>query len=391
MSLLDEFLKTRVWTEKLAEPLEIEDQVVQPVIEVSPPKWHLAHTTWFFETFILQAFVEDYKVYNPDYSYLFNSYYNHVGKRSDRNQRGYMSRPTVKQILSYRRHVSEAISLFWEKLEKHARHKEIFRRLELGIHHEQQHQELLLTDIKYILGHQYLKPPYVSKEAPDTGWFADKELEWNTVKEGMYRIGHEGGGFAFDNELGAHDVFLPAFEMSDRAIVNHEYIEFIEAGGYDDFKYWLSEGWDWVQEYEAKSPMYWEKKDGKWFRYSLEGLIEIEAFGPLMHVNYFEADAFARWKGARLPTEFEWEAAFQVNPDWMYSPVWEWCASAYLPYPGFKIAEGALGEYNGKFMSGQMVLRGASLATPEGHWRPSYRNFFHPQYQWQFSGIRLVR
>lgn len=389
--LLEQFLKTRAWSEALVEPLETEDFVVQPVVDVSPPKWHLAHTTWFFENFVLKPYVANYIEYDPKFGFLFNSYYNHVGKRSQRDERGFLSRPTVKIIMQYRQHVSEAIALFWEDLDKHKHKAEIMRRIEIGINHEQQHQELLLTDIKYILGHQYLMPPYVSKDAPDTGWLAEKELEWNAVPEGLYTIGHEGGGFAFDNEKEPHQVFVNSFEMADRAITNAEYLEFIEAGGYKDFRYWLSEGWDWVQKQGAEAPMYWRFIEGRWKYYTLGGLQEIEGGSPLMHVNYYEADAFARWKGARLPTEQEWEIAFQFNPDWMYSPVWEWCASAYLPYPGFKVEEGALGEYNGKFMSGQMVLRGGSLATPDGHWRPSYRNFFHPHLQWQFSGIRLVR
>ncbi|TNE79608.1 MAG: ergothioneine biosynthesis protein EgtB [Bacteroidetes bacterium] len=389
--MLDYFLKTRAWTKQLIEPLQTEDCVLQPVQEVSPPKWHMAHTSWFFEEFVLKPFVKDYKVFSEDYAYLFNSYYNHVGQRNPRDNRGSISRPSTKVIRQYRQHVTEAVSLFWKQLQEHKDWPEISRRLEIGINHEQQHQELLLTDIKYILGTQPFYPLYVEEGAPDCDWSAEKALEWNRVEEGMYLIGHEGNDFCFDNEKGAHDVFLESFEIADRAVRNDEYLEFIEAGAYQDFQWWLAEGWDWVLANQMDSPLYWVKKEDQWFRYSLSGLIPLEPFGPLMHVNYYEADAFARWKGARLPTEFEWEAAFQINPDWMYSPVWEWTASAYLPYPGFKTEPGALGEYNGKFMVNQMVLRGGSLATPEGHWRPSYRNFFHPHLQWQFSGIRLVR
>ena len=390
MQLLDEFFKVRVWTEKLTEPLETEDFVVQPIQDVSPPKWHLAHSTWFFETFILKPFAKEYREFHPDYNYLFNSYYNHVGERSQRNERGFLSRPTVAEILKYRQHVTEAMGIFWKELREHPQSAEVMKRLELGIQHEQQHQELLMTDIKYILGHQYLRPAYLEEEAPDTGWKAEKDLEWNKIPEGMYTIGHEGRDFCFDNEKGVHEVFLPAFEIADRAIVNGEYLEFIEAGGYSDFRWWLSDAWDWLQKTGVDSPMYWFREGNTWKRYSLGGPTAIDPMGPLMHVNFYEADAFARWKGARLPSEFEWEAAFQVNPDWMYSPVWEWTNSAYLPYPGYRSDEGALGEYNGKFMVNQMVLRGGSLATPEGHWRPSYRNFFHPHLQWQFSGIRLA-
>ncbi|MDX5320830.1 MAG: ergothioneine biosynthesis protein EgtB, partial [Bacteroidota bacterium] len=358
MSLLEEFLKCRAWTERLVEPLEREDQVVQPILEVSPPKWHLAHTTWFFETFVLQPYVKDYQVFHPEFSFLFNSYYHQVGDRVSRDSRGFMTRPTVKEIMHYRRHVSEALGIFWEFLEKHPQFSEIRERMILGINHEQQHQELLLTDIKYILGTQYLQPEYVIKDAPDTGWFAEKDLEWNSVEEGTYTIGHEGEGFCFDNEKQAHEVFLRGFEIADRAIVNREYIDFIESEAYQDSSFWLSDGWEWLQQTQNSAPLYWKKRDGVWWRYSMGGLIQVEDFGPLMHVNYYEADAFARWMNARLPTEAEWEAAFQVNPDWMYSPVWEWCATAYLPFPGFKIQEGALGEYNGKFMVNQMVLKG---------------------------------
>ncbi|MBI1221311.1 MAG: ergothioneine biosynthesis protein EgtB [Bacteroidetes bacterium] len=391
MGLLDEFLKTRVWTEKLVDPLTTDDMVVQPASQVSPPKWHLAHSSWFFEHFILKAFVKEYKEYHPDFDYLFHSGLNGMGEGIPLEKRGTITRPDIKEVFFYRQHVSEAMSLFWEQLEKHTQSADIMKKIELGVQHEQHHQELLLADIKYILGNQFLHEPYVKKEAPDTGWYADKILGWNQVDKGMYTIGHENGGFCFDNERAAHNVSLQAFEMADRAIVNHEYLEFIEAGGYENFNLWLRDGWDWVKRTGAAVPMYWKKIDGKWQRYSLQGVIDVEENGPLLHVNYYEADAFARWKGARLPTEFEWEAAFQVNPDWMYSPVWEWCASAYLPYPGFKITQGALGEYKNRFMVGQMVLRGASLATPEGHWRPSYRSFLYPDAQWHFSGIRLVR
>lgn len=389
--MLEQFLKTRNWTETLVEPLENEDFVLQPVVDVSPPKWHLAHTTWFFENFVLKPFVKEYTEFDSRFGFLFNSYYNHVGERTNRDHRGYISRPGVLEIMNYRRHVTEAVSLFWKQLEEHKNRLEIMKRLELGINHEEQHQELLLSDIKYILGTQPYYPAYVASDAPDCEWKAEKVLEWNTVAEGMYTIGYEGKGFCFDNETNAHEVFLPAFEVADRAVRNDEYMEFIESGAYQDFQWWLSEGWDWVQKTQAEAPLYWIKQEGSWWYYTLEGLKKVDPLGPVMHVSYYEAEAFARWKGARLPTEFEWEAAFQVNPDWMTSPVWEWTGSAYLPYPGFKPASGALGEYNGKFMINQMVLKGSSLATPDGHWRPSYRNFFHPHLQWQFSGIRLAR
>ncbi|MHB1278763.1 MAG: ergothioneine biosynthesis protein EgtB [Bacteroidia bacterium] len=380
--LLKHFLKTRAWTEVLVKPLETEDFVVQPDVEGMTPKWHLAHSTWFFENYVLKPYVPEYQEYNPVYSVLFERFDTHIGL---------YSRPTVKDIFQYRQHVSEAVALFWKQLNENKALPDIMKRIELGVHLEEHHQELLLTAIKFILGKQFLRPKYIEKDAPDTGWLAEQAMGWNEIPEGLYTIGHEPEGFAFDNEKGAHKVFLPAFEIADRAITNKEYLEFIEAGAYADQNLWLEEGWDWVKRHSASAPLYWELVDGSWQYYTLEGMRHVEPDGPLMHVNYFEAEAFARWKGARLPTEEEWEVAFQVKPDWMYSPVWEWTNSAYLPYPGYLSQPLPLGEFTGKLRSGHMVLRGGSLATPEGHWRPSYRNHLLPVRQAQFSGIRLVR
>lgn len=380
--LLKHFLKTRAWTEVLVKSLETEDFVVQPASEGMTPKWHLAHTTWFFENYVLKPYVPEYRDYNTLYSFLFEHFEAHSGL---------YSRPTVKDIFQYRQHVSEAVALFWKQLNEHKSLPEIMKRVELGVHLEEQHQELMLADIKYILGKQFLKPRYVEKDAPDTGWLAEKALGWNEIPEGLYTIGHEASGFAYDNEKDAHKIFLGAFEIADRATTNEEYLEFIDAGGYEKADLWLAEGWEWVKRNETKAPLYWEMPDRTWQYFTLSGMMEVEPDGPLMHVNYFEADAFARWKGARLPTEEEWEVAFQVKPDFMYSPVWEWTNSAYLRYPGYHNQEGPLGAYTGKLKSGRMVLRGGSLATPEGHWRPSYRNYLTPVSQAQFSGIRLVR
>jgi len=381
-SLLDFFIETRKHTETLCEPLEIEDYVVQPTIDVSPPKWHLGHSTWFFEEFILKPHSYDYKIFDDDFSFVFNSYYETVGKRVVRSDRGNLSRPSVEKVYAYRAYVTEAIkNLFAEN-----QNQELNDLLKIGIHHEKQHQELLLTDIKYILGNNPLLPKYSNtvQEHP----IENHPQEWISVEEGIYEIGHNSEGFCYDNELGRHKVYLHPYEISNKLITNAEFLEFINAGGYQKFDLWHAEGWDWVQKQNISAPLYWHNIDGKWFYYSLEGLTEVLPENPLTHICYFEAFAFAQWKGCRLPTEFEWEVAQEYFP---WGKRWEWTESAYLPYPNYKKADGALGEYNGKFMVNQKVLRGGSIATPKNHTRPTYRNFFHTNLRWQYTGLRLVR
>lgn len=392
-SLLKKTNPTKNWVEKYSEirnhsveicrPLEIEDYVVQPIVDVSPPKWHLGHTTWFFETFILQPNFPGYEVYDPQYNFVFNSYYETVGARVIRTDRGNLSRPSVSDIFKYRKYVDEKMSRF---LQSDYLTEPLESLLELGLNHEQQHQELLLTDIKYILGHNPLFPAYKKESISIKEKVRDSEML--SFSEGVYEIGFHGEGFCFDNELGRHKIYLNDFQISSHLINNHEYLEFMNAGGYQDFRHWHAEGWDWVKQNEAKSPLYWHFIDGKWMNYTINGLQEIDLVEAVCHINFFEASAFASWKGKRLPTEAEWEVA-SGHFDW--GKRWEWTNSAYLPYPGFKKEAGAVGEYNGKFMVNQTVLRGASVATPIGHSRNTYRNFFPTHLQWQFTGIRLAK
>ncbi|MEO7978921.1 ergothioneine biosynthesis protein EgtB [Flavobacterium sp.] len=380
---LEQYKKIRAHSETICRPLEIEDYVVQPIVDVSPPKWHLGHTTWFFETFILSPNFKEYKEYNYQYNFVFNSYYETVGARVVRTDRGNLSRPSVADVYSYRAYVDRQMEIF---LQSEGLNSTVIALLELGLNHEQQHQELLLSDIKYILGHNPLFPPYSSNEV-----FEKMEYQRNgftAMPEGIYEIGFEGDGFSFDNELSRHKKYLEAYEISNTLVTNADYLSFIEQGGYSDFRYWHSEGWEWVSIHNAKSPLYWHFIDGKWMYYTLNGLMEIDPLQSVCHINFYEASAYASWKGMRLPTEEEWEAASQFF-DW--GERWEWTGSAYLPYPGYKKEPGAIGEYNGKFMVNQMVLRGASAATPKEHSRKTYRNFFHPRLQWQFTGIRLVK
>lgn len=374
------YQQVRSYTEKLMKPLSVEDHLSQPIVDVSPPKWHLGHTTWFFETFILKAFVADYKEFDPTFNFLFNSYYETVGKRLLRDMRGTMTRPSLEKVYQYRKYVDEQMSDYLSDQPS----QETLELLELGLNHEQQHQELFLTDFKYILGIQPFNPVY------DSGFSESKtepKAEWMEIKEGLYEIGFKEEGFCFDNELGAHKVYLPDFKISSSLVTNGQWIDFINDGGYTNFKFWHSEGWAWVNEEQIEAPLYWEKKDGEWFRFSLAGLEKVNPDEPVAHISYYEAYAYAEWAGMRLPTEAEWEVA---SDQFNWGQRWEWTESAYLPYPGFVKAEGAVGEYNGKFMVGQMVLRGASVATSPGHSRKTYRNFFHPHLRWQFTGLRLV-
>jgi ergothioneine biosynthesis protein EgtB len=377
------FLETRAYTETLCKPLEIEDYVVQPIIDVSPPKWHLGHTTWFFEEFILKPFKPAYKLFHEDFAFVFNSYYESVGKRVIRSDRGNLSRPGVAKVYDYRHYVTNELKEF---LTSEHISKEILSLLEIGIHHEKQHQELLLTDIKYILGNNPLLPEY--SERFNENPVEDHDRQWIYMEEGIYEIGHAAGDFCYDNELDRHKVYLQEYNISNKLVTNLEFIAFIEAGGYSNFKLWHAEGWDWVQEHGITQPMYWHKIEDEWYQYTLNGLQKINPQAPLSHISYFEAFAYAEWKECRLPTEFEWEAA-QGQFHWGHR--WEWTESAYLPYPGYSKPDGAIGEYNGKFMVNQKVLRGGSVATPNHHTRPTYRNFFQTNLRWQFTGLRLAR
>lgn len=385
--------------------------VVQPIVDVSPPKWHLGHTTWFFEKMILDEYFKGYQVYHPEYNYVFNSYYESIGKRVLRTDRGNLTRPTTEEVYKYRTYVDEQMAHFLDTFSELP--QKISDLLELGLQHEQQHQELLVYDIKYILGNNPLFPAYTKKELVSSA--ESRPLSFLPVTAGNYSIGHQQEGFCFDNELGVHQVYLHDFEIADRLITNGEYLEFIEAGGYQNFKYWYMEAWAWVQENKEFAPMHWHQIDGQWHQYTFFGLQKLNLHEPVTHISQYEAAAFAQWRGMRLATEFEWEVACSQYESIMhpqanfieganlssqtaekdhfqfYGDTWEWTNSAYLPYPYFKTETGPVGEYNGKFMINQMVLRGGSFATPKDHIRPSYRNFFHPQLKWHFTGIRLAK
>ena len=381
-TLLENFLSTRSATERLCAPLNVEDYIPQAVDYTSPPKWHLAHVSWFFEEMILKAYLKGYVVFDPHYAFLFNSYYQSMGERSARAQRGVITRPTVDEIYHYRQHVDKYMQVLLEG----ELSDPLSGLVRLGINHEQQHQELLLTDLKYTFSLNPTYPVY----APNSNLVAghNSESGWMQITQDQHTIGHVGDGFCFDNELGAHQVLLPDYQINKALVTNGEYIEFIDDGGYQQFTHWLDEGWTWLSEEHINSPLYWHKLDGSWFYYTLAGLQPVDPGATLAHVSYYEANAFASWKGCRLPTEFEWEVA---SPKLSWGQRWEWTDSAYRPYPGYAIGDGAVGEYNGKFMINQMVLRGASGATAKGHSRHTYRNFFHPHLQWQYSGIRLAK
>jgi ergothioneine biosynthesis protein EgtB len=415
------FRQVRQQTEKLCQPLRTEDYVVQPVEDVSPPKWHLAHTTWFFEQFILRDYLPSYQLYDQQFNYIFNSYYESMGEKMLRHHRGNMTRPSTEDIYRYRDYVSQHML---ELIESPHFSKQLAYLTELGLQHEQQHQELLITDIKFILGNNPLFPAYIQRpDAPVSVQGLNQKSNFIEVAGGNYYIGFRGEGFHYDNEEGYHQVFLHDFRILDRLVTNEEYLAFMEDGGYGNVDLWLAEGWDFIQQMSVKAPMYWHQIDGQWHHYTMNGLEKVDLAAPLSHVSYYEAEAFARWSGRRLPTEQEWEVAChqagydkhlhksgQANfvdnelyrplpqqapavddiPVQMMGDVWEWTQSAYLPYPFYKRVEGALGEYNGKFMSNQMVLRGGSCATPESHIRTTYRNFFQTDKRWQFTGIRLA-
>lgn len=382
-ALLELFTEIRKDTEKICSPLETEDYVVQPVVDVSPPKWHLGHTTWFFEEFILKKYAEGYQLFDDNSAFVFNSYYESVGDKVVRTDRGNLSRPTVSWVYEYRKYVTDAVLEFFSKRKLT---DEVMSVLEIGCHHEKQHQELLITDIKYILGNNPLLPYYSGDFIENK--VDDKPQEWLQMEEGIYEAGHNNGSFSYDNELGYHKNYLNSYKISNKLVTNEEYLQFIEAGGYKDVLLWHAEGWDWINTEQINAPFYWHRKSNEWHQYTLQGLKKIDPEAPLAHISYYEAFAYAQWKDCRLPTEFEWEAA---SNKFEWGQRWEWTESAYSPYPGFKTAEGALGEYNGKFMVNQKVLRGGSVATSRNHTRHTYRNFFHPHLRWQFTGIRLAK
>lgn len=407
--LLANYVKTRQASLTLCEALETEDFGLQAMPEVSPPKWHLAHTSWFFETFILKPFVPGYREFHPQFEYLFNSYYNAVGAQYPRSQRGLLSRPSVKQVYDYRQHVDTAMGLLLNGGD-HSQPDEIQSRCELGIHHEQQHQELFCTDIKYSMSFNPLYPALSNGEIP-SDLSEPPQLVFLEFGAAMTKIGHQDSGFHFDNETPAHLFHQEGFRFANRLVTNAEYLQFIQDNGYNTAELWLADGWVWRTASNARQPLHWVQKDGQWFEYTLYGLQPLRENLPVCHVSYYEADAYARWRDKRLPSEQEWEfacnsyelsAAHQVpslHPRaadeeekllQMFGHLWQWTCSSYSAYPGYRPAEGAIGEYNGKFMCNQMVLRGSSCVTPTGHARPTYRNFFYPKDQWQFSGIRLA-
>ena len=374
------FLDVRSHTEQLAEPLSAEDQTVQSMPDASPTKWHLAHTTWFFETFVLRPHERGYRTFDPAYEYLFNSYYEAVGPRHPRPQRGMLTRPGLADVMAYRRHVSNAMAVLLDGTTR-----DIDPVVELGLHHEQQHQELILMDIKHLLSLNPLKPAYWPS-SPSHG--AAMPPAWRDFEGGLVEIGHDGEGFAFDNEGPRHRVWLEPFALASRPTNCGEYLAFIEDGGYRRPEFWLSAGWDCVNQRGWMAPLYWEQDGANWRVFTLSGLQPLDPAAPVCHVSAFEAAAFAKWAGKRLPREAEWEAA--VSQLQGTGIVWEWTASPYVAYPGYREPPGAIGEYNGKFMANQMVLRGGCSASPSDHVRPTYRNFFPPDARWMFGGIRLA-
>jgi ergothioneine biosynthesis protein EgtB len=411
--LSQQFISVRGQTEQLCSPLEPEDYGLQSMPDASPPKWHLAHSTWFFETFLLTPYVPGYKPFNPAFSYLFNSYYEAVGQRWPRPQRGLLSRPSVAEVYRYRSYVDSQM-LSWLAEAKPENLREVQSTLILGLNHEQQHQELLLTDLKNAFALNPMRPVY--KEMPSEQATSTSPPPWLRFSAGLYQIGHDGEGFAFDNELPRHRVYVNDFRLASQLVTNGDYMRFMEDDGYSRPEYWLSDGWNACRSHGWTSPLYWEKGANSWQTMTLSGLREVDEHEPVCHVSYYEAEAFVRWANARLPTEAEWEIASNDHPIQgnllesghlhprvahnggsshgivqLYGDVWEWTASPYTAYPGYRPADGALGEYNGKFMCNQMVLRGGSCVTPASHIRPTYRNFFPPEARWQFTGIRLAQ
>lgn len=408
-SLADRFRRVRAWTEALAAPLEVEDCVVSSMPDVSPTKWHLAHTSWFFETFVLADHTPSYRSPHPRYAYLFNSYYVQAGERHCRAQRGLATRPTLSEVFAYRAHVDAAVLELLERIGGDDSHPALAL-IELGLQHEQQHQELLLTDIKHVLWTNPLRPAYRVAHHPEPTTAA--ALRWHDIAGGVHEIGHSGGGFAYDNESPRHKVYLQPARLASRLVTNAEFAEFIADGGYARPELWLSAGWATVEAEGWEAPLYWEQRDHGWNEFTLGGELPLQAAAPVCHISYYEANAYARWAGKSLPTEAEWEVAAVGSPiegsfaesehghpvaanglgtiEQLYGEAWQWTASAYLGYPGYRPAGGAIGEYNGKWMADQWVLRGASVATPASHARHTYRNFFPSQARWQFTGLRLA-
>lgn len=384
-TLAPRFNSVRAASVQLAAPLSDEDCTVQSMPEASPVKWHLAHTSWFFETFVLETFEPDFAPFDPAFRVLFNSYYNEVGEKHPRPQRGMLTRPGRDRVMAYR----ENIDARMRALLAHPVPAACMELCELGLQHEQQHQELILTDVLHLLAQNPLYPAYDSTRAEpaaaDSGW-----AEFNA---GLTQLGHDGDGFCFDNELPRHRVFLEPYALAAGLVTNGAFLRFVEDGGYRNPALWLSEGWDFIRAHDITHPLYWRQLNGAWHGFGLAGLRRLLPGAPVLHISYFEAAAFALWAGARLPTEAEWEHAAREKPELpqLFGTAWQWTSSAYAPYPGFRAAAGAVGEYNGKFMVNQYVLRGSSLATPEGHARLSYRNFFPTNARWQFSGLRLAK
>jgi ergothioneine biosynthesis protein EgtB len=404
--LISKYLEVRDTSLAIASPLSAEDMQIQSMPDASPIKWHLAHTTWAFETFFLKPYVKEYKPFDPSFEFLFNSYYNAIGEQYSRANRGQLSRPTIETILDYR-HRTDSQMLGWLNETEELSVSQL-ERLELMLNHEQQHQELMLTDIKHGLS---LNPTYPRYHQSSSVSYAETPLSWLDFEGGLSLVGVEGDGFYFDNESPSHQVFIQPFKIASRLVTNAEYLNFIESGGYNTARYWLSEAWYRIKEQSIKKPLYWHKKEGEWFEFTHNGLIPLEPHAPVMHLDYFEANAYASFVDKRLPTEHEWElaAAHQsldgcyyrhdtmypqsakgLTLEQMFGELWQWTSSSYNAYPGFKVKDGAIGEYNGKFMVNQYVLRGGSVASPKGHIRSTYRNFFYPNAAWQFTGIRLA-